>query len=145
MDNKILHVLLITPPPQNVWGSYNGFALSRPSVDRSVRLHYRVRFINPIQMKDFLQTWLKFSPQQGDVQNPCCPCVSSRSRSQLKVKYQTIKYWTLCRVRSVSPTLIEIFFIILAQMCTSTRGCAEPMLPFYRLMVKVTFEGQILT
>ena len=22
-----------------------------------------------------------------DVQSPCCPCVSSRSRSQLKVKY----------------------------------------------------------
>jgi hypothetical protein len=44
------------------------------------------------QLKDFLQTWLKCSPQQGDVQNPCCPCVSSRSRSQFKVKYQTIKY-----------------------------------------------------
>jgi len=26
-------------------------------------------------------------PQLGDVQSPCCPCVSSRSRSQLKVKY----------------------------------------------------------
>jgi len=27
-----------------------------------------------------------------DVQSPCCPCVSSRSRSQLKVKYLTNKY-----------------------------------------------------
>ena len=30
-------------------------------------------------------------------------------------------------------------------MFTSTRGCAEPMLPFSRLKVKVTLEGQKLT
>jgi len=31
----------------------------------------------PQNVKDFLQTWLNCSPQQGDVQNPCWPCVSS--------------------------------------------------------------------
>jgi hypothetical protein len=89
-------------------------------------------------LKDFLQTWLKCSPQQGDGQNPCCSCVSSMSRSQLKVKYQTIKYFTICRVCFVSPTLIEGFSSYLAQMFTS-----RPMLPMCQLKVKVTIEGQI--
>ena len=43
------------------------------------------------------------------VQIPCFPCVSSRSRSQLKVNYHTIKCKTLCPVRFVSPTLMERF------------------------------------
>ena len=34
----------------------------------------------------FFLTWMTHSPQLGDVQSPCCPCVSSRSRSQLNVK-----------------------------------------------------------
>ena len=38
-----------------------------------------------------------------------CPCVSSKSRSQLKVNYHTIKYKTLCPVCFVSPTLMERF------------------------------------
>jgi len=63
----------------------------RPSVGRSIG-RYRVRSINPIPIEGCFQTWLKCSPQQGDVPNLCCICVSSRSRSQLKVKYQTIKY-----------------------------------------------------
>ena len=87
---------------------------------------------------------LKICPW-GSKKNPCSPCVSSRSRSQLIVKYQIIKYWTLCCVRSVSPTLIKIFSLILAQMFTSTRGCAEPMLLFCWLEVKVTLEGQNLS
>jgi len=59
--------------------------------------------------------------------------------AQLKVKYQTIKY------RSVSPTLIERFSLILAQMFTSASGCAEPMLPFSKVKVKVMLEDQTLT
>ena len=42
------------------------------------------------------------------------------SRSQLKVNYHTIKYKTLCPVRFVSPTLMEIFSVILAEMFTLT-------------------------
>jgi hypothetical protein len=37
-------------------------------------------------LKDFLQTWLKCSPQQGYVQNPCHSFAGLRSRSHLKVK-----------------------------------------------------------
>jgi len=68
-------------------GGYNGFALSRPSIGRSVHLHYRVR--------------------------------------------------------STSPIPIEEFFSNLAEMFTSTRGCAKPMLPMCQLNVKVTIKSQI--
>ena len=80
------------------------------------------------------------SPQLGDVQSPC---VSSRSRSQLKVKYLTNKYYTLCRVRSITPILMEGFPSNMNDTFTSTRGCAEPMLPMCQLKVKVTVIGQI--
>jgi len=83
------------------------------------------------------------SPQLGDVQSPCCPCVSSRSRSQLKVKYWTNKYYTLCRVRSITPLLMEWFPSNLNDTFTSTRGCSQPMLPMCQLKVKVTVKGQI--
>jgi len=108
-------------------------------------LNYRVRSINPILIEGFLHTCLKCSPPQGDVQNPCCPCVNSRSRSQLRVKYQTIKYKTICLARSVRPSLIEIFSLFLAKMFTQTMGCAEPMLPFFRLTDKITLKDKKLT
>ena len=82
-----------------------------------------------------------------DVQSPCCPCVSSRSRSQLrsqlKVKYLANKYYTLCRVRSITPLLMEGFPSNLNDTFTLTRECAEPMLPMCQLKVKVTVKGQI--
>jgi len=86
---------------------------------------------------------MKHSPQLGDVQSPYCPCVSSRSRSQLKVKYLTNKYYTLCHVRSINPIPMEGFSSNLNDTCTSTRGCAEPMLYMCQLKVKVTVKGQI--
>jgi hypothetical protein len=47
-------------------------------------------------------------------------------------------------VRSINPIPIEGFSSNLAQMFTSTRGCAEPMLATCQFKVKVTIEGQIL-
>jgi len=47
------------------------------------------------------------------------------------------------RVRSINPIPNEGFSLNLAEMFTSTRGCAEPMLSMYPLKVKVTLEGQI--
>jgi len=84
------------------------------------------------------------SPQLGDVQSPCCPCVSSRSRLQLKVKYLTNIYYTLCRVRSITPLLMEGVPSNFNDTFTSTRGCAEPMLSMCQLKVKVTVKSQIL-
>jgi len=46
-------------------------------------------------------------------------------------------------VRSIKPIPIEGFSLNLAEMFTSTRGCAELMLPKCQLKVKVTIEGQI--
>jgi hypothetical protein len=47
------------------------------------------------------------------------------------------------RVRSIDPIPIEGFSPNLAQMFTSTRACADPVLPVCQLKVKVTIEGQI--
>jgi len=46
------------------------------------------------------------------------------------------------RVSSINPILIKEFSSNLAEIVTSTRGCAEPMLPMCQLKVKVTIEGQ---
>jgi len=70
------------------------------------------------------------------------PCVSSRSRSQLKVKYVTKKYYTLCR-SIYNSFLMEGFPSNLNDTFTSTRECAEPMLPMCQLKVKVTVKCQI--
>ena len=64
-------------------------------------------------------------------------------KSQLKVKYLTNKYYTLCRVRSITSLLMKGFPSNLNDTFTSTRGCAEPMLPICQLKVKVTVKGQI--
>ena len=84
------------------------------------------------------------SPQLGGVQSPCCPCISSRSRSQLKVKYLTNKYDTFCRVRSITPLLMEGFPSNLYDTFTSTKGYAQSMLPMCQLKVKVRVKCQIL-
>ena len=47
------------------------------------------------------------------------------------------------RVRPISPLLMKGFPLNLNDTFTSTRGCAEPMLPMYQLKVKVTVKGQI--
>ena len=46
-------------------------------------------------------------------------------------------------IRSITPLLIEGFPSNLNDTFTSTRGCAEPMLPMCQVKVKVTVKGQI--
>ena len=46
-------------------------------------------------------------------------------------------------VRSITPLLMEGFPSNLNDTFTSTRGCAEPMLPMCQVKVKVTVKGQI--
>jgi len=132
----------IIPPPQNGVRGYTGFALSRPSVRPSVRLQF-VSALFLYLWKDFLQTWMTHSTQPVDVQSQRCPCVSSRLRSQLKVKYLTNKYYTLSRVRSITPLLMEGFPSNFNDTFSPTRGCAEPMLPKCQIKVKVTGKCQI--
>ena len=78
---EVLHVSLLYPP----------FALSR-RVRPSVRLHYRVRSINPIPIEGFSSNLAEMFTSTSGCAELMWPFVSSRSRSQLKVKYQTIKY-----------------------------------------------------
>ena len=72
------------------------------------------------------------------------------SMCQLKVKVTvkcqnlTNKYYTFCHVRSITPLLMEGFPSNLNDTFTSTRECAELMLPMCQLKVKVTVKGQIL-
>ena len=47
------------------------------------------------------------------------------------------------RVSSITPLLMEGFPSNLNDTFTSTRGCAEPMLPMCQLKVKVTVKCQI--
>jgi len=56
------------------------------------------------------------------------------SRSSVRFHY---------RARSLNPILIKGFSSNLAEMFTSTRGCATPMLTMCQLKIKVTIEGQI--
>jgi len=72
------------------------------------------------------------------------------SMCQVKVKV-TVKgqifnkqYYTLCRVRSITPLLMAGFPSNLNDTFTSTRGCAEPKLPMCQVKVKVTVKCQIL-
>jgi len=91
-----------------------------------------------------------------------CKSPASLMTSTIKLKrcnelllYPHHKMWgvgaimdSLCRVRP-SPLSCPLyksytnFSSNLAKMFTSTRGCAEPMLPMCQLKVKVTFEGHI--
>ena len=110
-------IQLVIPPPQNVRGGYTGFTLSRRSVRPSP---IRVRSITPLLMEGFPSNLNDTFTSTRDVQSPCCPCVSSRSRSQLKVKYLRNKYYTLCCVHSITPLLMEGFPLNLNDTFTST-------------------------
>ena len=50
---------------------------------------------------------------------------------------------SLIRVRSITPLLMEGFPSNLNETFTSSRGCAEPIMPMCQLKVKVTVKGQI--
>jgi len=117
-----------------------------PMWQLKVKVTVKCQILNK-QIKDIMSCPLYKPYTNGwislDVQSPCCPCVSSRSSSQLKVKYLTNKYYTLCRVRSITPLPMEGFLSNLNDTFTSTRGCAEPMLPMCQIKVKVTVKGQI--
>jgi hypothetical protein len=110
----------------------------RRSVGLSVRPHYRVRSINPIQIERFSSNLAQMFTSTKGCAEPMLPMCKLKVKvtiedQQLKIKYQTIKYKTVCRVRSVSPTLIERFSSNVAQMLRSTRECAKPMLPMCQL------------
>ena len=140
-----------TPTTNCGGGGYNGFVLSRrsvgrsvcPSVGRSVRLHYRVRYINPIPIEGFSVNLAGMFTSTRGCAEPILPMCQLKVTIEGQISnnqiLDIIRHW---HVRSVCHILIKLFSLILAQMFTLTTGCAEPMLPFCRLKVKITLEGK---
>jgi len=74
---------------------------------------------------------------------PILPMCQLKVKVTVKGKIFNKQYYTLCRVRSITLLLMEVFPSNLNATFTSTRGCAEPMLPMCQVKVKVTVKGQI--
>jgi len=116
----------------------------RLSVGRSVRPSpFRVRSITPLLIKGFPSNLNDTLTSTRACAEPMLPMCQLKVKVTVKVKYLTNKYYTLCRVRSITPLLMEGFPSNLNDTFTSTRGCAESMLPMCHLKVKVTVKGQI--
>jgi len=135
-------------PHHKMWGGAILDSLCRVgrSVGRSVSPSpIRVRSITPLLMEGFPSNLNAIFTLTRGCAEPVLPmwCDSSRSRSQLKVKYWTNKYYTLYRVCSITPLLMKGFPSNLNDTFTSTRGCAEPMLPMCQIKLKVTVKCQI--
>ena len=82
-------------------GGSNGFALSRPSVRRSVRpspLSCPL-YKSYTNWRIFFQTWLKCSLQQGDVQNPCYPFLQTFTQMFNSTRLCTEPMLPLCRLK----------------------------------------------
>jgi len=133
-------MLTLLYPHHKVGGGYTGFSLSRQSVRPSPIL---VRSITPLLIEGFPSNLNDTFTSTRECAEPMLPM------SQLKVKF-TVKgqiinkqNYTLCCVRSITPLLMDGFPSNLNDTFTSTRGCAEPMLPMCQLKVKVTVKGQI--
>ena len=104
------------------------------SVGRSVRRPVRpspirVRFITPLLMEGFPSNLYDTFTLTRGCAAPMLPMCQLKVKVTVKVKYFTNKYFTLCRVRSITPLLMEGFPSKLNDTFTSTRGRAEPMLP----------------
>jgi len=94
-----------------------------------------------VSLFTILITWYCFAIWRIMMQqSPMC-----QLKVKVTVKGQIIykQYYTLCRVRSITPLLMEEFPSNLNDTFTSTSGCAEPMLPMRQLKVKVTVKCQI--
>ena len=133
-----------------MWGGgYTGFALSRRSVGLSVRRSVGpspilVRSITPLLMEGFPSNLNDtFTSTRGCAES-MLPMCQFKVKVTVKGQIFNKQYYTLCRVRPITPLLKEGFPSNLNDTFTSTRGCAEPMLPMCQLKVKVTVKGQIL-
>jgi len=135
-------------PTTKCGGGYTGFALSRRSVGWSVGRSVRpspilVRSITPLLSEGFPSNLNDtFTSTRGcaELMLPMC-----QVKVKVIVKGQIFnkQYYTLCRVRSITLLLMEGFPSNLNDTFTSTRGCAEPMLPMCQVKIKVTVKGQI--
>ena len=100
----IVHVLIFIPPPQNVGGGYTGFALSRRSVRPSPIL---VRSITLLLMEGFPSNLNDTFTSTRGCAEPMLPMCQVKVKVTVKGQILNKQYYTLCRVRSITPLLIE--------------------------------------
>ena len=104
-----------------------------------------VRSITPLLMEGFPSNLTDTFTSTRGCAEPMLPMCQVKVKVTVKGQIFNKQYYTLCRVRSITPLLMEGFPSNLNDTFTSTRGCAEPMLPMCQVKVKVTVKGQILT
>jgi len=133
-------------------GGYTGFALSRRSVGRSVGWSVGrsvclspilVRSITPLLMEGFPSNLNDTFTSTRGCAEPMLPMCQVKVKVTVKGQIFNKQYYTLCPVRSITPSLMKGFPPNLNYTFTSTRGCAEPMLPMCQVKAKVTVKGQI--
>jgi len=128
-----------------MWGGgYTGFALSRRSVGRSVGPSpILVRSITSLLMEGFHSNLNDTFTSTRGCAEPMLPMRQVKVKVTVRGQIFNKHYYTLCRVRSITPLLMEGFPSNLNDTFTLTRGCAEPMLPMCQVKVKVIVKGQI--
>jgi hypothetical protein len=98
--------------------------------------------------KIFLQQWLKCSPQQGDVQNPCHPFAGLWSRSHLKVKNWLRKillnfnmFWIFLKLEKVFAWNLKYIWSVTMKICRSSfitlYGILTKLCPFLSLQIYI--------
>ena len=115
-----------------MWGGgYTGFALSRRSVGQSVGRSvsnscplYNSFTNGRISFK--LEWHIQFTSTRGCAE-PMLPMCQVKVKVTVKGQIFNKQYYTLCRVRSITPLLMEAFPSNLNDTFTLTRGCAKPM------------------
>jgi len=102
-----------------------------------------VRSITPLLMEGFPSNLNDTFTSTRGCAEPMLPMCQLKVKVTVKDQIFNKQYYTLCRVPSITPLLMEGFPSNLNDTFTSTRGCAEPMLPMCQLKVKGTVKSQI--
>ena len=114
--SKMMIVLLLYPPINEVVGGYIGFSPSvRPSVCPSVRLSRLPCLLCNIYSSGWILSILATNDHYYE--RMC------RTQWPLTLTYIFKVIWPWHRVRSVASTVLDGFFLYLAQMITIIRGC----------------------
>ena len=114
-----------TPTKKCGWGGYTGFALSRRLVGRSVGPPpIRVRSIIPLLMEGFSSNLNDTFTSTRGCAEPMLPMCQLKVKVTVKGQIFNKQYYTLCRVHSITPLLMEGFPSNFNDTFTSTRGCA---------------------
>jgi len=136
--------ILYLHPHHKMWGGYTGFALSCRSVGRSVLPSpIRVRSITPLLMEGFPSSLNETFTSTRWCAEPMLPMCQLKVKVTVKGQIFNKQLLHIMSCPLYNSLLMEGFPLNFNDTFTSTRGCAEPMLPMCQLKVKVTVKGQI--